>query len=479
LRPAATGHHDLFAEAIPRSAHAGVERVFFPTVLPVVVLLAAMPPPSGTADWPRFRGPGARGVAEHAGLPDRWSATENVAWKTDIPGRGWSSPIVRDQRVFLTTVVGEGDANPDKGKVEGGAAFPNHRQATTSERQWKVLCLDLGSGQVLWERLVHQGPPPAPTHVKNSYASETPVADGERVYACFGNVGVVCLDFEGRPVWSQPIPPHAMQYDAGTAASPVLHGDRLYLVNDNQEQSYLLALDKRTGRALWRVERDEQSNWCTPYVWEHDQRSELVTSGSGKVRAYDLDGKLLWWFAGMSGITIATPYADQGLLYLSSGFLHDQHRPLYAIRPGAAGDISLQPGQTSNASIAWYHPTAAPYHPTTLVYQGRLYVLYDRGRLSVFDPRTGSPLFENERLSKGAMQCWASPWAYSGRVFCLNEDGVTFVVQAGEQFRLLHVNRLADDDMCLATPAIAGDRLLIRTSARIYCLRNRIGQLTD
>ncbi len=441
------------------------------TVLKTLVIVAATARLCGAENWPQFRGPGAQGVAHHANLPDRWSATENVAWKTEISGRGWSSPIVWGDRVFLTTVAGEEDANPPKGKVEGGSAFSDHRQAATAERQWKVLCLDLVSGQVLWERVVHRGLPPAPTHVKNSYASETPVADGERVYACFGNVGVFCLDFDGRPVWSHAIPPHAMQYDAGTAASPVLYGDRLYLVNDNQEQSYLLALDKRTGKELWRVARDEQSNWCTPYVWENEQRTEIVTPGSGKVRAYGLDGKLLWWFAGMSGITIATPFADQGLLYVSSGCIHDKQRPLYAIRPGAVGDISLQPGQTGNATIAWCRPAAAPYHPTTLVYDGRMYVLYDRGRLSAFDPRTGVPLFENVRLSNASMQCWASPWAYNDRVFCLNEDGVTFVVQAGDRFELLHTNALADDDMCFATPAIAGDCLLIRSSARLYCCR--------
>jgi hypothetical protein len=173
----------------------------------------------------------------------------------------------------------------------------------------------------------------------------------------------------------------------------------------------------------------------------------------------------------MSGITIATPYADQGLLYLSSGYLQDRRRPLYAVRLGAAGDISLVPGQTQNAFIAWCRPAAAPYHPTTLLYDGRLYVLYDRGRLSAFQPRTGTPLYENQRLSRETMQCWASPWGYNRLVFCLNEEGATFVVRAGDRFVLLHTNQLAADDMCFATPALAGDRLLIRTSARIYCIR--------
>ena len=206
------------------------------------------------------------------------------------------------------------------------------------------------------------------------------------------------------------------------------------------------------------------------FVWENQQRTEIVTPGSGKVRAYSLDGKLLWWFRGMSGITIATPYTDRGLLYVSSGFVADKLRPLYAIRPGATGDISLAPGQTSNSAIAWSNPTAAPYDPTTLVYDGRLYVLYDRGLLAAFDSRTGKPLFEPQRLPDGK-HFTASPWAHNGRVFCLNEDGVTFVFRAGDKFDLLHTNKLAADDMCMATPAMVGDRLLIRTSARIYCVR--------
>ena len=439
-------------------------------ILLIHALFAATVHLCAAENWPQFRGPGARGVASNRDLPDCWSATDNVRWKTEIPGRGWSSPIVWGNRVFLTTVIGDADSNPPKGKVEGGKAFPEHRQQTTSVRQWKVLCLDLLSGKVQWERLVHRGPPPAPVHVKNSYATETPVTDGNRVYAYFGNVGVFCFDCDGRLVWSRATRPHTMQFDAGTAASPVLHGDRIYLVNDNEERSYLLALDKHTGEEVWRVDRDEKSNWCTPYVWEHEKRTEIVTSGSGKVRAYDLDGRLLWWLKGMSGITIPTPFAEQGLLYVCSGYLRDTRRPVYAIRPGAVGDISLQPGQTGNAAIAWCRPRAAPYHPTPLLYNGRLYVLYDRGWLSAFRPQTGAPLFEKKRFP-GRGQFWASPWASGGRVFCLNEDGATFVLRACDQFELLHTNQLADDDMCFATPAIDGDRLLIRSSARIYCIQ--------
>jgi len=417
--------------------------------------------------WPQFRGPEGRGIASGANLPDRWSASENVAWKTDVPGRGWSSPIVWGNRIFLTMAVNRGELeSPKKGLYFGG-----NRPDTPKVRvEHLVMCLDLASGKKLWGQTVHQGPPPGPTHLKNSFASETPVTDGERVYALFGNLGLYCLDLEGQPVWSKQLEPRPMRNGWGTAASPVLHGDRIYLVHDNDEESYLLCLDKRTGKDVWRVVRDEKSNWSTPLVWRNDRRTEVVTLGTGKVRSYDMEGKLLWWFTGMSSITIATPYADGGLLYVSSGYVNDRHRPLYAIHPGGRGDISLKSGQISNEWIAWCNPMAAPYNPTTLLYGRHLYVLYDRGLFACFRPLTGEPVFDRQRLPEG-YHFTASPWAYNGKVFCLNEDGVTFVIRADGKFELLHTNKLADDDMCMATPAIAGDRLILRTSTRVYCIR--------
>jgi len=423
------------------------------------------------ANWSQFRGPGARGISSNPQLPERWSATENVAWKRDIPGRSWSSPIVWGDRVFVVTAVSSGQTEPAKKGLYLGGERPN---APRAEHQWKMLCVDLNSGALSWERLLNQGSPAQPAHVKNTYASETPVTDGKLVYALIGNVGVFAADFEGRVAWSRPIEPKKTRYGWGRAASPVLYGDRLCVLNDNDEQSYLLALDKTTGTEIWRTDRDEKSNWSTPYVWENSQRTEIVTAGTGAIRSYDLDGKLLWWAKGMSSITIATPYADKDLLYVTSGFIVDKARPIYAFKPGASGDVSLEPGsgQTNNAGIAWCQPLAAPYNPSTLVYEGRLYVLYDRGELSAFDARTGAPLFTREKLPQG-LHFTTSPWGYKGLVFCLNEDGLTFVVRAGDRFELLHRNQLAEDDMCMASPALTGDKLLIRTAVRLYCIKNK------
>lgn len=422
----------------------------------------------GADPWPAFRGPDATGVITgQVHPPSTWSATENVEWKTDIPGRGWSSPIVWEDQVFLTTVINtDASEEPKKGLYFGG----NRAKPPESKHTWEVQSMDLQTGSLRWSRQVHEGVPQTPIHLKNSYASETPVTDGEFIYAVFGGVGIYCLDLAGNLVWQRPLQPVKTRFGWGSAASPVLHGERLYFVNDNDEQSFLVALDTRTGDEVWRVDRDdEKSNWATPYVWEHDQRTEIVTVGTRAVRSYDLQGNLLWSLQGMSSITIATPYVHQGLLYISSGYVGDKLRPLYAIRPGASGDITLQDDQTSSESIAWSHPTIAPYNPSTIAYQGILYVLYDRGLLGAFAADDGQEVYERQRLPGRAFT--SSPWAYDGKVFCLDEDGITYVIKAGPEFELLAENRLAEDDMGMATPAIVGDRLLIRTGARLYCIR--------
>lgn len=419
--------------------------------------------------WPQFRGPGARGIATGAGVPEVWSATENVAWKRDLPGRGWSSPVVWGDRVFLTTVVNTGQSEEaKKGLYFGG----DRTKPPQSVHQWKVLCLDLVTGEVRWERQVHEGQPQSAIHIKSSFASETAVTDGERVYFCFGNLGIFCFDFEGNEVWRHELAAMPMRFGWGTAASPALHNGRLYYCSDNEQQSSLLSLDAATGKEQWRTVREDKSNWSTPFVWQHEQRTEIVVAGTGGIQSYDLDGQLLWSTnGGMSSITIATPFAADGLLYVSSGYVLDQQRPIYAIRPGAAGDISLAKGESSNEFIVWSQAKAGPYNPSTLVSDQRLFVLYDRGFFAAFDAKSGGELFAQQRLPNGRAFT-ASPWAANGKIFCLNEDGVTFVLRDSDKYELVRTNALAEDDMGMATPAIVGDRLLIRTAARLYCIRS-------
>ena len=308
------------------------------------------------ANWPQFRG-GSSGVAEDGILPDTWSTSQNVVWTTEIPGRSWSSPVVCGNRIFVISAVSEGDAEmPRKGLYRGG----NRNTPSGKVHRWMVYCIDWNSGKVLWERLAYKAVPEHPLHIKNTYASETPVTDGERIYAYFGNVGLFCYDLNGEELWSKKWASLKIRHDWGTAASPVLHEDRLYIVNDNDEQSFLVALDKKTGEQIWRVDRDEKSNWATPFVWENKQRTELITSGTVKVRSYDLDGELLWELGGMSSIVVPTPLAKHGLLYVSSGYVGDSKRPVYAVRPGATGDITLKDGEDSSKYIAWCKRQAGP-----------------------------------------------------------------------------------------------------------------------
>ncbi len=417
-------------------------------------------------NWPQFRGPGAIGVADNPGLAEHWSTNENIAWRMDVPGRGWSSPIIWGQRVFLTTVVSPGEVEPaKKGLYFGG----EQKDIPRGDHSWLILCYDLDSGSELWRSETHRGLAPTTLHIKNTYASSTPVTDGERVYVDFAGVGIFAYDMQGKRVWSTNSPALKTRYGWGSAASPVLHDGRLFVVNDNDEHSYALALDAKTGRELWRVDRDEKSNWATPYVWQNAQRTELITPGTKRIRSYDLDGKPLWECGGMSSIAIPTPFSKFGLLYVCSGYVGDKVRPIFAFKPGASGDISLQSGETSNEFIAWQQPIAAPYNPSPLLYRDNLYVLFDFGFLSCHDAQTGRQIYEKQRIRETNTAFTASPWAANGKIFALSEDGDTYVFQSGYEYKLLHKNSL--DEMCMATPAISGDRLLIRTLTRLYCVR--------
>ena len=420
------------------------------------------------AHWSQFRGGSSGAVADSPELPETWSATENVAWKTPIPGKGWSSPVVWDDQIFLNTNISAfGDEAPPGGFYSGGESLP----IPTDEHRWTVYSIDFNSGKVRWATDVHRGVPQAPRHRKNTYASETPATDGERVYAHFGDLGTYCLDMKGKILWSKRWPPVKTHYGYGTASSPVVHEGRLYILNDNNEQSYLLALDKLSGKEIWRVERDEPTTWSTPFVWENEQRTEIVTAGRNKVRSYDLDGKLLWEISGMSALSLPTPFAVDGLLYVTSGFHVTPERPVYAIRPGASGDITPAAGTSSNKYLAWSLPQGGPYHPTPVLYDGRFYVLFDRGFLTCHDAHSGKEIYDKRRIDTSGDNFTASPWAYNGKLFCLDESGDTYVIQAGPDFKVLGTNPL--NEMCMATPAVAGGSVIIRTYAHLYRIAKR------
>lgn len=430
----------------------------------ILILLSLLINFGATASdrWPQFRGADSMGVTEDPTLPDTWSSTQNVAWKIDVPGTGWSSPVVWGDRIFVTTVV----SSVESEKPKKGLYFGGERKAPTDVHRWVVYCIDFKTGKTLWEKEASRGLPPGPRHLKNSYASETPVTDGQRVYAYFGNVGVFCYDFKGNLVWSKKFDSVPTRYGWGTAASPVLYKDKLIIVNDNDQKSFIAAFNKVTGAEVWRTERAEASNWATPYIWENGQRTEIITPGTKKVRSYDTNGKLLWEFVGMSSISIPTPFSKFGLLYITSGYVGDQFRPVYAIKPGAQGDISLKKGETSNDFIAWHLPQAGPYNPSPIIYGDHYYTLLDRGFFTCHDAKTGKEIYGKQRIDPAAGAFTASPWAYNGKIFCLSEDGDTFVIQAGAEYKLVGKNSL--DELCMSTPAIARGSLIIRTGSKLY-----------
>ncbi len=447
----------------PSSAHsAGHKRWPRPGLAPLALSLFAHAAALAADSSPQFRGADSTGVSEDKGLPEKWSSTENVAWRVDVRGNGWSSPVVWGDRIFLTTVISKEDKEPPK----KGLYFGGNRTAPADEHRWLVYCIDFKTGKTLWEREVHRGVPAFSRHLKNSFASETPVTDGERVYFYFGNVGMFVFDMNGKPAWSQKWGPFNTRFGWGTAASPLLDEGHVYVVNDNDDGSFLVALDKRTGKQIWRVERDEKSNWATPYIWKNGRRTEIITPGTTRIRSYDLDGKPLWQLGGMSSIAIPTPFSKFGMLYVTSGYVGDQVRPVFAIKPGAQGDISLKGGETSNASVAWFLPQAGPYNPSPIVVGDHYYTLFDRGFLTCHDARTGKEIYGKVRIDPAAAAFTSSPWAYNGKIFALSEDGDTFVIQPGPEYKLLAKNTL--DEMCMATPAIARGSLIIRTASKLY-----------
>jgi outer membrane protein assembly factor BamB len=438
--------------------------------LAALALILAATALADEANWPQFRGPGSRGLpAESARPPAEWSAARNIAWQTEVAGLGWSSPVVWAGKIFITSVARvAGDEPAQMGLYLG-------KSRGEGDHRFLVMCFESGSGRLLWEREVHRGVPARAIHLKNSFASATAVTDGQRVVALFHDLGLFAFDLDGKPLWRLPVKATKTRSDFGHGGSPVLHAGRVYLVDDNEDESYAAAYDAATGKEVWRLARDRETNYTTPLVWTETEPAQLIVPATKRTIAYDLDGKEIWSFTGgFSKLTIATPFTAHGLLYVSSGYFQDPVRGLFVIKPGARGDITLRNGATSSAAIAWSDPKIAPYNPTPLVFGQELYILYDQGMLSCYDALTGRAHYEKIRLTPPAGGLaggfTASPWAHDGKIFCLSERAETFVVKAGPQFALLGCNSL-DPEPCLATPALVGDALILRTASRLYSIR--------
>lgn len=428
----------------------------------LAVLLPGVGLSGEPANWPQFRGAQADGLGEGATLPESWSATENVVWKVRVPGWGWSSPIVWGNRVFVTSAVGETELpTPSVGGYPGGHI------GSGEVHRWMLFCFDTELGRLLWEFEAHRGIPPQPRHPRSSFANETPVTDGRHVFAYFANIGLFCVDLEGRKVWERRWPSYPMRDGWNTGSSPVLGDGRVFVQNDNEQESFVEALDAASGRTLWRVPREERSTWSTPCLWDSGARRELVTIGMNRIRSYaPADGSLLWELRGTAGLVSQTPLAKHGLLYAGAGY---HYGPLYAIRPGAQGDITLPAGETSSPWVAWSQKRGSSIHPGYLISGDRLFVCYDSGLLGCFDAKTGTELLAKTRLDTKGGRFYASPWAYNGRIFLLNENGDTWVIEDAPTYRLVRKNSLGD--VAWATPAIAHGSLFLRTYAWLFRLQ--------
>ena len=433
-----------------------------PNVPGVLVLVLVGCQVLAAAQWPQFRGPGSTGVGEGANLPDTWSTTQNVKWKTAIRGQGWSSPIAWGDRIFVTSVIPAGEIETPK----RGLYLQGERPAPTIVHRYMVFAISFATGKIMWQRELHRGVPTQARHLKNTFASETPTTDGKLVYAAFGNVGIYAMDLDGALVWSKPMDATATRNGWGTASSPVLHDGRLYFVNDNEDASWLMAVEASTGKTIWRIERPKETNWATPFVWRHPGRTEIITNGTSAIRSYGLNGTALWQLGPSSTHVIPTPFANGDLLYVSSGYVGDSRRPVYAVRPGGSGDISLKPGETSNASIAWSLPQGGTYIESPIVYGDYFYTLFDRGFFTCHDAKTGKEIYTKVRLDPTASGFSASPWAYNNKIFAMSEDGTTYVIQAGPEFKVIGQNVL--DEFTMASPAIHRDSLIIRTATALY-----------
>ncbi len=432
---------------------------------------------------PQFRGPdGTAVLTGDQTPPSTWGEASNIRWKRDIPGEGWSAPIIWGNKVFLTAAVTDGEPEATRGQEPRRRPTGRRQQGGPGGRgrgyrqtppdvvyRFTLHCLDLNSGKTVWEKVALEAKPRISKHRDNTYATETPVTDGKRVYAYFGMHGLFAFDLDGNLVWKKDLGVYPMAAGWGTASSPLVHDGLLFLQIDNEKESFLTALDAATGKERWRVARDEKSNWSNPMIWQNKLRTELVTSGY-TARSYDpKTGKLLWELT-MSGRAASTPLGLPEVLYIGT---EDRARRnqgsggLFAVRVGAQGDITPEPNVTRNQYVQWLRPKDGPPMASPLVYQGYLYTLTRNGMVNCYDASTGKPAYERERL-RGARSFWASPWAYAGHVFCLDDNGTTHVLKAGPEFEVLGTNELPGRTW--ATAALTDSSLLIRSEAGVYCI---------
>jgi outer membrane protein assembly factor BamB len=421
------------------------------------------------ADSPRFRGPDGSGVFP-PGFPTEWAADKNLAWKAEIPGGGWSAPVVVAGRVFVTTAVSGGDDRP-KNFVEGvkdvRSMVPIFATKPDRSYRFEVHCLDAATGKTRWKQAVAEKKPPHPCHPSNTFATETPASDGERVYALFNSAGVLAaFDLDGKKLWEQETGAFRMTAGFGTGSSLAAGAGLVFVQNDNEEKSFVAAFDGKTGKQAWRAERKGKSAWASPLLWKNRARTELVTCGGDRVVAYEpATGKELWSLGKVASFT-SSPAVDEERIYF--GYSNPTTTgPLYAVKAGAEGDITPDADDRS-PGLAWLRRSSGPGMPSPVSAGGYVYVMGSVG-LTCYDAATGEVKYK-QRLPK-ARTVAASLWAAGDRIYVLDEAGTTFAMKAGPKFELAGTNRL--DDTFWSTPAAADGALYLRGTKALYCVRMR------
>lgn len=457
-----------------------------------------------TAQWPQFRGPETNMVVASKGLPTVWNDSTNVKWTYSTEGSGWSSPIILNGKVYIASAVTvkkvskptqmgppPAQANPPAGgqppqgnpPAQGQAlqAAPQGPAAPAQQSQqdedtsymldlyrWEVTCIDLASGKEDWKRVAKEGAPRIKSHDGNGYASETPVTDGSRLYVYFGMTGLYCYDLKGNLLWSKDFGAYKSLNGWGTGASPVVYNDILYLQIDNEVNSFLVALDAATGNEKWRVSRKETTSYSTPFIWKNKLRTELITCAL-TVRSYDpTDGKLLWEMKLAGDRSIPSPSATADLLFVGNPGGMSGKSSLFAVKPGASGNISLAEGSTSYEYIAWANLDAPTGNPSPLLYKGYIYILSSRGgEFSCINAADGTLLYKKK--IEGVQACWSSPWVVNDVIYFYDERGITKQVKPGPQFELLPVqNKLSDKFW--ASIAVENDTYIFKGVKRLFCV---------
>lgn len=428
--------------------------------------LASGPAPSFDQHWPQWRGPLASGVAPKADPPVEWSETKNVRWKVTIPGRGFGTPVVWGDRIFLLTAIPVGSPPPPAPVSEGGQRDLPKIEAG-GEQRFVAMALSRKDGKVLWERTAAQAKPHEGTHQDGSWASASAITDGEQLYAFFGSFGIYVYDLEGNLRWSKDLGDMHTRHAFGEGSSPAVWGDTLVINWDHEGDSFIVALDKRTGEERWRVARPgERTSWSTPLVVAEGGKPQVIVAATERSRGYDLaTGEVLWQSGGMTGNVIPSPVYADGLVYLMSGF---RGAALQAIRLAEAkGEVTGAP------ALVWSQDRDTPYVPSPLLYDGKLYFLkVNTGILSCLDAKTGQPHYSEQRL-EGIQGIYASPVGASGRVYLVGRNGVTLVLKNGTTFEQLASNTL--DDRFDASPAIVGNEIFLRGHQSLYCLAREQG----